>query len=680
MSNVAGTDERRWIKKRLYKTFTQKKGRKTNADEEGDDDDLSYSSTEEIPQETPVAGRTRSQYNLRHEQGRLPSYQFRFRMGDPAQDGLGTETPTERNDEFVATIATKPQDGFGSKYGSAAHYLFLQLTARRGIQKYGQRAVDAIKSECEQMNNKRVFIPKKYHELTSAQRRRAMRAITMVEEKKTGTIKGRTVADGSMQRIYIDAAEAASPTVTTEAVLITCAIEAAEHRVVAVTDISGAFLQADMDDVVHVVYENEMVDLMIETDEKYKKYVYTTKTGKRLLYVQLKKAMYGCMKSARLFWNNLSSYLVKEMNFKLNPYDSCVANKEINGKQCTIIWHVDDLKISHVDEQVVNRVIDKLESNYGKMSMTIGNQHKYVGMNLIYNSNGTVTIYMRDYVKESIAEFPETIDRAAVNPAAANLFEVRPDIPRLSHDQSAIFHRIVAKLLFVSKRGRPDIQVPIAFLTTGTTKSNEDDWKKLRRLMRYLNDTSELVLTLKADDMTVIKWWVDASYAVHENMRSHTGATMSLGGGAIYSKSTKQKLNNKSSTEAELVAALDMSGQILWTKGFLQAQGYQVKRNILYQDNKSAILLEKNGSLSSSQKTRHINVRYFFIKDKIENGDIEVIYCPTGEMLADYFTKPLQGKQFEQFRERILGLHYSKIKEGVAEPMNSRTVSKESEF
>ena len=176
--------------------------------------------------------------------------------------------------------------------------------------------------------------------------------------------------------------------------------------------------------------------------------------------------------------------------------------------------------------------------------------------------------------------------------------------------------------------------------------------------MRYLHSTKNLVLTLKAEDLTVIKWWVDASYAVHDNMRSHTGATMTFGGGAIYSKSSKQKLNTKSSTEAELVAASDMSGQILWTKYFLEAQGYQVKRNILYQDNKSAILLEKNGALSSSQRTRHINVRYFFIKDKIDQGDIEIVYCPTGNMLADYFTKPLQGSQFELFCKRILGLAY----------------------
>ena len=141
-------------------------------------------------------------------------------MGDPRQDGLYNEVPTDANDEYVATIITKPQDGFGSKYGCTAHFVFLQMTARRGIQKYGQRAVDAIVSECAQMHDKQVFIPKKFTDLTHQQRRRAMRAITMVEEKWSGAIRGRTVADGSMQRSYIDSSEAASPTATTEAVIM----------------------------------------------------------------------------------------------------------------------------------------------------------------------------------------------------------------------------------------------------------------------------------------------------------------------------------------------------------------------------------------------------------------------------------------------------------------------------
>ena len=184
----------------------------------------------------------------------------------------------------------------------------------------------------------------------------------------------------------------------------------------------------------------------------------------------------------------------------------------------------------------------------------------------------------------------------------------------------------------------------------------------------------------------VLKWWVDAAYAVHSDMKSHSGAILTLGNGCVYSKSNKQKINTKSSTEAELVAASDMSSQILWTLYFLEEQGYAIKENTLYQDNKSAILLEKNGGLSSSQRTRHIKVRYFFIKDRIREGEMQVVYCPTDDMIGDFFSKPLQGAKFKRFRKLILGLSDGSIQEGVGDDgeMNGQDsgthLSKESEF
>ena len=118
--------------------------------------------------------------------------------------------------------------------------------------------------------------------------------------------------------------------------------------------------------------------------------------------------------------------------------------------------------------------------------------------------------------------------------------------------------------------------------------------------MRYLNGTSDDVLTFCADDLHTIKWYVDASFAVHPDFRSHTGAVMTMGEGAVQSTSIKQKLNTRSSCEAELVGADDASTKILWTKLFLEEQGYKVKKNILYQDNKSTILLLENGKQSTN--------------------------------------------------------------------------------
>ena len=193
-------------------------------------------------------------------------------------------------------------------------------------------------------------------------------------------------------------------------------------------------------------------------------------------------------------------------------------------------------------------------------------------------------------------------------------------------------------------------------LSTRVKSPNESDWKKLIRLMEYLNGTKELILRLWADDLRVVKWYVDASFAVHPDYRSHTGAAMTLGEGAVIGLSKKQKLNTRSSTEAELVGADDAATMILWTGLFMEEQGYPLKKNILYQDNKSAILLETNGHRSAGKRSRALNVRYFFLIDQVEKKNISIEYCPTDEMWADYITKPLQGEKFIKFRDEILGI------------------------
>ena len=132
---------------------------------------------------------------------------------------------------------------------------------------------------------------------------------------------------------------------------------------------------------------------------------------------------------------------------------------------------------------------------------------------------------------------------------------------------------------------------------------------------------------------------------------------MSLGKGSAYYTSTCHKINTKSSTEAELMAVNDVMLLILWTRYFLEAQGYEVCKNKVFQDNQSAMSLEKNGKRSSSHQMHHINIRYFFVTaDRIQSKEVTVEYCPTDEMLADMFTKPLQGITFHHFHAAILNL------------------------
>jgi hypothetical protein len=327
-------------------------------------------------------------------------------------------------------------------------------------------------------------------------------------------------------------------------------------------------------------------------------------------------------------------------------------NKEINGKQCTVLWHVDDLKISHESADVVTQVIELLEMEFGKeapLTKTRGKVHEYLGMTIDYSEKGKIKFSMIDYVQNMLDGLPVA--------ASNHLFEVNPEATKLDTATSDMFHHNTTKLLFLCKRARPDTQTAVSFLCTRVKSPDVDDYQKLRRVMRYLRATRLMPLVLEADGTNIIKWWADASYAVHPNMRSHTGGALSMGGGVIYGTSTTQKLTSKSSTEAELIGASDVMPQVIWTRFFLEAQGYRVRENIVYQDNKSAILLEKHGRASSSKRTRHINIRYFFVKDRINNEEVTVEFCPTEHMLADYFTKPLQGSLFKTFRNRIMNFN-----------------------
>ena len=139
-------------------------------------------------------------------------------------------------------------------------------------------------------------------------------------------------------------------------------------------------------------------------------------------------------------------------------------------------------------------------------------------------------------------------------------------------------------------------------------------------------------------------------------MKSHTGAIFTLGKGAISSDSTKQKVNARSSTEAELNAIDEKISKILWTKKFLEWQGFEIKLNIIYQDNTSTMKLAQNGKSSSGKRTRHFDIKLFYITDLINRREVRVEYCPTDEMLADYMTKPTVGKKYHLFRDRILNL------------------------
>jgi hypothetical protein len=261
------------------------------------------------------------------------------------------------------------------------------------------------------------------------------------------------------------------------------------------------------------------------------------RTRKESTILETTESIVGCVQSA-LLWYELFSGTLQAMGFKLNLYDTCVANKTTNGKQCTIVWYVDDNKVSHAHDKVVTDVIEKIEARFGKMTVTRGKKHVFLGMDIEFYENGTASIKMKDYIKESIDNFGETVSRSAAAPEKRDLFEINEESAALTNNGRETFHSVVVKLLYISKRGCLDIQLAIAFLCTRVQCSTKQDWTKLKRVLEYLHGSLDEFLVLGADDICIMKTWVDASYAVHKDMKSHTGGVVSFGCGVAMSKSS----------------------------------------------------------------------------------------------------------------------------------------------
>ena len=174
--------------------------------------------------------------------------------------------------------------------------------------------------------------------------------------------------------------------------------------------------------------------------------------------------------------------------------------------------------------------------------------------------------------------------------------------------------------------------------------------------MSYLRKKINLPLILGAGGTEILKWWIDASFTVHPNVRGHISGGMSMGRVLPVVTSTKQKLNNRSSTEAYIAGVYGCIPAVCWTRYLLESQDYNVTENIVYQDNQSAILLEKNGKASGSKRTKHINIRFLFVTYHINKKEVTVEWCPTNGMTGDFMTRPLQGNLFKKFRDLIIGV------------------------
>jgi hypothetical protein len=353
-----------------------------------------------------------------------------------------------------------------------------QLSLKSGLREWGDKAYTVAESEMKQLHFRNTFKPMHWSKLTAIQHQTVLESHMFLKEKRDGKIKGRTVIGGNKQREYISKEDASSPTVATESVLLSCIIDAEEERDVTVIDIPNAFIQTrveDEKDMAIIKIHGVLVDILVEiAPDAYKSYATTDKKGVRQLLVQCQKALYGTMVASLLYYRKFTKSLT-DIGFELNPYDPCVANKMIEGKQMTIsCFHVDDCKLSHRMRKVMDKMIEWLRQEYesifedgsGKMMVSRGKVHKYLGMTLDYTTRGQVKITMIDYVEEILTAFDKADPKGGgtkTSAAPETLFKSDEDCEKLQPSKAVEFHNLVAKPLYATKRARPDTCTAIAF-------------------------------------------------------------------------------------------------------------------------------------------------------------------------------------------------------------------------
>ena len=529
-----------------------------------------------------------------------------------------------------------------------------KISVNTALRERGDEARPVILAELKQMMEKHVWHGVLVSDLTRDERDKVIRCSMFLKEKFTASgeyekLKARLVAGGDQQDkgLYEDLC-LSSPTASTTSVLAIAAIAACEGRSVTVMDIGGAFLNADITSTgikVHMRLNRVLTDMLVQIDPKHARYVEDRGTS----VVVLDKALYGCVEAAALWHANLCATMESD-GFASNPYDSCVFNKHgLDGAQVTVVMHVDDLFITSKSDDNHTNFESCMRNKYKEIKVSKGKILDYIGMTFDFIVPGQVSITMDNCERSILSEGGVWPLRST--PAASTLFDTR-DAPKATKEEVQFFRTFVAKLLYLAKRVRPECLVAVAFLTTRVHDVDADDMGKLKRLLGYLRATPNRGVVLRVGNIMTVRAFIDASYGVHASSgKSHTGCAIVLGeAGVLSARSSKQKIVTKSSTEAELVGLSDSAAQAIHLKNCVSEQGYSVGPVVIYQDNLSCMALMKRGG-PGSERSRHINIRHFWVAERVTNGDVVIEHLSTNLMHANVLTKPVQGAQFE--RERM---------------------------
>jgi hypothetical protein len=375
--------------------------------------------------------------------------------------------------------------------------------------------------------------------------------------------------------------------------------------------------------------------------------------------VQLDKCIYG-LRQASAYFREHSDKALKSIGFTPLISDPQVYKMTVDGELIIVSTHVDDFGVMSPSKRLIASVKAQLSKVY-KLS-EVPNMTHHLGLKIDRDRvNRSLFISQPAYIADMLTTIQcgclqgceHTNDRGPRGPPQAAQLEVLTLLPVKLHE---LFMKKVGSLLYLAMDSRPDILHAVTSLSRFCQAPSAVHMKAADHVLSYVSSTRELGLTLHSGEGIVLYATVDASYAYHKDLKSHTGCTLHIGrhSGSVLTQTKKQTVTADSSTVAEFIAAHYAAKQIMWARNFLSELGFaQGQPTTLFEDNKSTIALINNKGNGS--KTKHIELRYQFIREQVALGHIKLEYLCTEDMTSDMLTKVTGPTTFLHLRPRLLG-------------------------
>jgi transposase InsO family protein len=457
--------------------------------------------------------------------------------------------------------------------------------------------------------------------------------------------KARLVVLGFAQAFGIDYFETFAPVAKFGSIRLLLALAAILNLELHQLDVDTAFLQAPVNETIYM-FQPEGSEVRGPNGEE--------------MVCLLKKSVYG-LKQAPRNWNKDIDQYLRSLGFKPSAVDACIYIKWVNSKDCIILGlYVDDLVVAASNMKLVNEFKRAISGHY-KMK-DLGELRFVLGVEVIRDRpNRMLRLCQSAYVDQVLERFGASGCYHGHIPAAGYLPKLEGGKP------DGRFMSLVGALMYLSLMTRPDITYAVQALARHLQASGPEHWEAVMRVLRYLQKTKTLGITYRGDKESQVpklygmigipslKGYMDADWAADlNNRRSTTGYVFLMGGAAISWASKLQTTVSLSTAEAEYKAAAAATQEALYQRQLLADLGFkQEGPTVLYEDNTAAESLIKNPVLH--QRSKHIDIKYHFIRERYQSGEIDVQHVSSKDQLADVLTKPLMRQPFELLRPRVMG-------------------------